>query len=193
MSAYLQCDRCGDDSDKYIKFILYDCSECGKKNLCESCIKWSNFNTKNKKPFCSECYDKKEVIFKIKPDIQNDIYQLYCLNEENNEIYYDTAFIPDFNTSVMMNKLFRKIKENARLDALEESDDEEEPVTAPLPMDIFFESMHDLNMDESTQIELFIVHALLSSTQGIVSVREIWEKTKPIDTTEQKEKRKILQ
>ena len=69
---------------------------------------------------------KKEVIFKIKPDSQNDIYQLYCLNEENKEIYYDTAFIPDFNTSVMMNKLFRKIKENDRLDALEESDDEEE-------------------------------------------------------------------
>jgi hypothetical protein len=69
---------------------------------------------------------KKEVIFKIKPDNQNDIYQLYCLNEENKEIYYDTAFIPDFNTSVMMNKLFRKIKENDRLDALEESDDEEE-------------------------------------------------------------------
>jgi hypothetical protein len=69
---------------------------------------------------------KKEVIFKIKPDNQNDIYQLYCLNEENKEIYYDIAFIPDFNTSVMMNKLFRKIKENDRLDALEESDDEEE-------------------------------------------------------------------
>ena len=69
---------------------------------------------------------KKEVIFKIKPDIQNDIYQLYCLNEENKEIYYDILFIPDFNTSVMMNKLFRKIKENDRLDALEESDDEEE-------------------------------------------------------------------
>jgi len=68
----------------------------------------------------------REVIFKIKPDIQNDIYQLYCLNDDNKEIYYDTAFIPDFNTSVMMNKLFRKIKENDRLDALEESDDEEE-------------------------------------------------------------------
>jgi hypothetical protein len=80
----------------------------------------------NKKPYDKKCYDKKEVIFKIKPDIQNDIYQLYCLNEDNKEIYYDTAFIPDFNTSVMMNKLFRKIKENDRLDALEESDDEEE-------------------------------------------------------------------
>ena len=70
--------------------------------------------------------DRKEVVFKIKPDIQNDIYQLYCLNDDNNEIYYDTCLIPNFNTSVMMNKLFRTIKENDRLDALEESDDEEE-------------------------------------------------------------------
>jgi hypothetical protein len=70
--------------------------------------------------------DRKEVVFKIKPDIQNDIYQLYCLNDDNKEVYFDTCLIPDFNTSVMMNKLFRTIKENERLDALEESDDEEE-------------------------------------------------------------------
>jgi hypothetical protein len=68
---------------------------------------------------------KREVIFKIKPDIQNDIYYLYCLNN-NKEEYFDIALIPDFTTSVMMNKLFRKIKENENLDALEESDDEEE-------------------------------------------------------------------
>lgn len=58
MSDYLQCDRCGDDSDKYIAFILYDCSECGKKNICGSCMEWDNFNMKNKQPFCPECYDK---------------------------------------------------------------------------------------------------------------------------------------
>jgi len=68
---------------------------------------------------------KREVIFKIKPDIQNDIYYLYGLNN-NKEEYFDIALIPDFTTSVMMNKLFRKIKENKNLDALEESDDEEE-------------------------------------------------------------------
>jgi len=65
---------------------------------------------------------KKEFIFKIKPDIQNDIYHLYC----NDDTIYDVAYIPDFKTSVMMNKLFRNIKENNNLDALEESDDEEE-------------------------------------------------------------------
>ena len=36
------------------------------------------------------------------------------------------ACIPDYKTSVQMNKHFRFIKENAKLDALEESDDEEE-------------------------------------------------------------------
>lgn len=69
---------------------------------------------------------KREIIFKVKPDIQNDIYYLYGLNDNNKEEYYDIALIPDFTTSVMMNTLFRKIKENENLDALEESDDEEE-------------------------------------------------------------------
>jgi hypothetical protein len=62
------------------------------------------------------------IVFVIKPDIQNDIYHLYCLNDD----YYGIACIPDYKTSVMMNNLFRNIKENHDLDKLEESDDEEE-------------------------------------------------------------------
>jgi hypothetical protein len=65
------------------------------------------------------------IIFKIKADIQNDIYHLYCI-ENNMEIFYNVAYIPDYKTSVMMNKLFRNIKENENLDLLEESDDEDE-------------------------------------------------------------------
>jgi hypothetical protein len=61
--------------------------------------------------------------FMIVPDIQNDIYNLYNIN---NNTYYDVALIPDYKTSVMMNNLFRNIKENINLDLLEESDDEEE-------------------------------------------------------------------
>jgi len=69
---------------------------------------------------------KREVIFNIRPDIQDDIYHLYCLNNELKEEVHGISHIPDYNTSVMMNKLFRIIKENDNLDALEESDDEEE-------------------------------------------------------------------
>ena len=60
--------------------------------------------------------------FICKPDIQNDIYHLYSLTNE----YIGVAAIPDYKTSKMMNALFRTIKENDDLDALEESDDEEE-------------------------------------------------------------------
>jgi len=64
-------------------------------------------------------------VFKVTPDIQNDIYNLLVYNNGKDELY-ETAFIPDYKTSVMMNKLFRNIKENKNLDALEESDDEDE-------------------------------------------------------------------
>lgn len=63
-----------------------------------------------------------EAVFKVKADINQDIYNLYC----ENDIQIGIAMIPDFKTSVFMNGLFRKIKENVNLDLLEESDDEDE-------------------------------------------------------------------
>jgi len=68
---------------------------------------------------------RKEAIFKITADIEPDIYNLF-IYKNGSEEYYDIAFIPDYKTSVMMNKLFRNIKENENLDAIEESDNEEE-------------------------------------------------------------------
>jgi len=64
--------------------------------------------------------------FILRPDVQNDIY--YVLHNENDPITDKTmiAHIPNYKTSVMMNAIFRNIKENRNLDALEESDDEEE-------------------------------------------------------------------
>jgi hypothetical protein len=64
--------------------------------------------------------------FIIRPDAQNDIY--YVLRRADEPITANTmiAHIPNYKTSVMMNALFRNIKENRNLDALEESDDEEE-------------------------------------------------------------------
>jgi len=64
-------------------------------------------------------------VFLIKPTITNDIYDLFYKNGEKLE-NYKVACIPDYKTSVMMNSLFRTIKENFNLDLLEESDDEEE-------------------------------------------------------------------
>lgn len=79
-------------------------------------------------PFLNERVDFKRnitAIFLVKPQIEDDIYSLYC-NDGDHLVYHSIACINDYKTSVLMNSLFRKIKENADLDKLEESDDEEE-------------------------------------------------------------------
>lgn len=61
-------------------------------------------------------------VFKVIAETQNDIYTLY----DDKDIDCGLACIPTYEVSKMMNALFRNIKENRRLDSLEESDDEEE-------------------------------------------------------------------
>jgi len=71
-------------------------------------------------------YKSQTRTFVIAPDAQNDIY--YVLRSSDEPITANTmiAHIPNYKTSVMMNALFRNIKENRNLDALEESDEEDE-------------------------------------------------------------------
>ena len=53
--------------------------------------------------------------------MQSDIYYL----AHPHSLYApEVAYIPNYKTSVYMNSLFRHVKENHNLDAMEESDDE---------------------------------------------------------------------
>ena len=80
----------------------------------------------------NKCNGYKYKIFIVSADIQNDVYHLTDPTggpDSKQQLETDdklVASIPDYKTSVMMNSLFRKIKENKSLDALEESDDEDE-------------------------------------------------------------------
>lgn len=69
---------------------------------------------------------KYNTVFLIKADLQNDVYHLFAYGNRKSLIYYNILYIPDYKTSVMMNQIFRKIKENENLDAIEESDDEDD-------------------------------------------------------------------
>ena len=62
-----------------------------------------------------------ECIFKVKASIEDDVYTLYTKNG-----IYGNLLIQNYKTSVMMNNLFRNIKENKNLDLLEMSDSEDE-------------------------------------------------------------------
>ena len=78
-------------------------------------------NSKNSKHSCIE--DKNIRVFNIMATIGVDNYQL--LDSESGK-FIEMAYIPNFTTSKLMNSIFRIIKENDNLDALEESEDEEE-------------------------------------------------------------------
>jgi len=62
-------------------------------------------------------------LFKVKADLAADMYHLYA--PADNKLI-GTALVSTYKTSVLLNSLFRHIKENANLDLLEESDDEDE-------------------------------------------------------------------
>ena len=66
------------------------------------------------------------AVFKISANIQPDIYNMEIIDNNFKSIFYDILLIDSFKTSVMMNNLFRNIKENKNLDLLEESDSEDE-------------------------------------------------------------------
>jgi hypothetical protein len=111
-----------------ISFRYFD----SKKSVFVKYYKPNNNNSKlhetNRGTIINNGYNNTSMankIFKVKADIQNDIYNLY-ISKNGVDEHHDIAFIPDYTTSVMMNKLFRNIKENNNLDALEESDDEAE-------------------------------------------------------------------
>jgi len=69
---------------------------------------------------------KVPTMFEIKAGLQYDIYHLYAYGKGSNRVYCGIASIPNCKTSSFMNSIFRRIKENSNLDAIEESDDEED-------------------------------------------------------------------
>ena len=112
-----------------IKTNFNDCiSECKNLSYQPYSIQTHLENEIEQEIASSQYQEKMEVsqfIFIVKADVQNDIYNLYYTHN-GNEYIYDIAYIPDYKTSIFMNTHFRDIKENRNLDALEESDDEEE-------------------------------------------------------------------
>jgi hypothetical protein len=85
------------------------------------------------------------AVFNVKADSELDLYHLYAYGGPSNAVYCGLAGIQSFKTSIFMNKLFRRIRENDNLDLAEESEDESD-----------FENMDAnkyVNLDTILQIE----------------------------------------
>jgi len=85
----------------------------------------SMFRCKYKLDFMKPQY-KYNTVFEVKADLQYDIYHLYAYGSKKQVLYYQVMYIPDYKTSIMLNQVFRKIRENENLDYIEESEDEED-------------------------------------------------------------------
>jgi hypothetical protein len=69
---------------------------------------------------------RQPTVFSIQADVQFDIYHLYAADHAGANVYCGVAAIPTYKTSILMNSLFRNIRENKNIDFIEESDDEDE-------------------------------------------------------------------
>ena len=64
--------------------------------------------------------------FNIKKDYTlEDVYNLHCLNENNENTFYSTALVNDFKTSHFLKKLFYKYKKNYKDIEFSENEEEE--------------------------------------------------------------------
>ena len=109
-----------------------------------------------------------KAIFKVSPQIQTDIYNLFVYRDGKEE-FYDIAFIPDYKTSVLMNKLFRNIKENINLDALEESDDEAEFENEKEDKYVFLDRSYKMNCQYNHKFKKWIPQSLAARDSRIIS------------------------
>jgi len=127
----------------------------------------------NKESYKQNIFNK-EHVFIVKPNIQNDIYNLYMLSHDTKtEKFYDTAYIPNYNTSVMMNKLFRNIKENDNLDRLEESDDEDEFENDNIDKFVYLEKTYPMKCKYNYKFKKWYPDSLADKNAKIVTSAEL--------------------
>jgi hypothetical protein len=92
------------------------------------------------------------AVFNITADPQLDLYHLYAYGGPNVAVYCGLAGIQSLNSSMFMNKHFRRIRENDNLDLAEESEDEEDfentdlnkyvNIDAVIPIECVFNQKH---------------------------------------------------
>ena len=72
---------------------------------------------------------RKTAFFYVRADTMFDVYFLGTMTMDRQEktiVYCQNALVLNYKTSVFLNGIFRNIRENANIDAIEESDDEDD-------------------------------------------------------------------
>jgi hypothetical protein len=135
-------------------------------------VKYYKPKTTQKHDSSSSSVKCDKAIFRVSPQIQTDIYNLFVYKDGQEE-FYDIAFIPDYVTSVLMNKLFRNIKENSNLDALEESDDEKEFENEKEDKYVFLDRSFKMNCQYNYKFKKWVPLSLAAKDSRIITTNKL--------------------
>ena len=169
--------KTNEEIEKQIQNVNYKIDKIQFKlfNKINSClfINYTNYKNLNNPEKKIHKTNNIELVFNIKPSIQADIYYLYCIDKQMKEKEHGTAIIPDYKTSVMMNQLFRIIKENDNLDTLEESDDEEEFENENIGKFVYLDKSYKMICRFNPKFKKWIPLCLADKNSNIVKECEI--------------------
>jgi hypothetical protein len=161
--------------EKQIKLTIFDIiNKVPSKKPPSYAESNTHYTRQPKTPYKNTNNFNRELVFIVKPSIQNDIYNLYMLiDDSKTEKLYDTAYIPNYNTSIMMNKLFRNIKENDNLDRLEESDDEDEFENENIDKFVFLEKTYPMKCKYNYKFKKWFPVSVVGNDSKIVTSAEL--------------------
>lgn len=112
------------------------------------------------------------AVFQVKPQRQQDTYHLFALTSDEHTLQFiDVAYIPNYQTSILMNSLFRTIKENVNLDSLEESDDEDEFENPNMDKYVDLSVIKNMICEYSPKFKKWI--PIRESDQPLISIKQL--------------------
>jgi hypothetical protein len=122
------------------------------------------------KPSLHKPQYKSPTVFVVKADLQFDIYHLYAYGKGKELVYCGICYIANYKTSVFMNGIFRKIKENAWLDAIEESDDEEDFENTEVDKYVDLEKQVNMECTFHSKFKKWVPKKVVDGKQKVVHI-----------------------
>jgi hypothetical protein len=117
----------------------------------------------------------KSAVFRVKADIQNDIYHLFAADG----YYTNIAYIENRQSSTYMNSLFRNIRENINIDYGEESEDEDVFQNTSLDKYVDLNKEYKMNCIYNVKFRKWMPVSVASEATPLVQLAALIQSNRP--------------
>jgi hypothetical protein len=123
----------------------------------------------------------KTAVFRVKADIQNDIYHLFAADG----YYTNIAYIENRQSSAYMNSLFRNIRENINIDYGEESEDEDIFQNTSLDKYVDLNKEYKMNCTYNVKFRKWMPVSVAGDASPLVQLAALIQSHRPQRTQQQ--------